>query len=246
MLDGEPGGPFEVRARAFAGEPVEYALRDPRSGRLVASVTSAFHGPKIWFADDPAGEWQQADGVALPPGGDAALARVWLIVAARASASFTRRRPRGCSRATTRESWSSPRAVETPRSVLAPVAGGCACTRVPWPGDVDRLAPPRSRAGVCCPTTVSRRGGAAQGHAPRYIPEGCARRPRTCACITSRARRFSPSGSHAVPAAVLTLDMAAEWTDSPGAAVGLRLSTVRRPPRPDSAYVIPLTAGPTA
>ena len=61
-LEGEPGGEFAVTARAFAGEPVEYAMRDPRSGRVLASVTSALYGPKIWYADDPAGEWTQADG----------------------------------------------------------------------------------------------------------------------------------------------------------------------------------------
>src|SRR3954451_20488813 len=81
VLEGEPGAPFEVTARAFAGDPVEYALRDPRSGRLLASVTSAFYGPKIWFTDgDPGGEWQQAEGVALPEGGEAALQRIWVIV----------------------------------------------------------------------------------------------------------------------------------------------------------------------
>src|SRR5919201_4238378 len=81
VLEGEPGAPFELRARAFAGEPVEHALRDPRTGRLLASVTSAFYGPKIWYADDPSDEWQQAHGVALPEGGDVALERVWVIVA---------------------------------------------------------------------------------------------------------------------------------------------------------------------
>ena len=70
VLEGEPGSPFEVTARAFAGEPVEYALRDQRSGRVLASVTSPFYGPKIFYADDPAGEWEQAEGVALPAGGD--------------------------------------------------------------------------------------------------------------------------------------------------------------------------------
>ena len=34
-------GPFEIAARSFAGEPVEFATRDPRSGRYFASVTSA-------------------------------------------------------------------------------------------------------------------------------------------------------------------------------------------------------------
>jgi len=46
-LEGRRGGPWAVRARAFAGEPVEYAMRDPRTGRLIASVTSAFYGPKL-------------------------------------------------------------------------------------------------------------------------------------------------------------------------------------------------------
>ena len=73
VLNGEPGSPFEVTARAFGGDPVEYAMRDPRSGRVLASVTSPFYGPKIFYTDDPAGEWEQAGGVALPEGGDAFL-----------------------------------------------------------------------------------------------------------------------------------------------------------------------------
>ena len=66
VLEGEPGSGFQVTARAFAGEPVEYALRDPRSGRVHAAVSSPFYGPKVFFTDDPAGEWQQASGVELP------------------------------------------------------------------------------------------------------------------------------------------------------------------------------------
>ncbi len=66
VLEGEPESGFKVAARAFSGEPVEYAMRDPRTGRLLASVTSAFHGPKIFHAESPAGEWEQATGVALP------------------------------------------------------------------------------------------------------------------------------------------------------------------------------------
>jgi hypothetical protein len=79
VLDGERGEPLEVGARAFAGEPVEYAVRDPRSGRVLASVTSPFYGPKIFTTDDPAGEWEQADGVELPESGELALERVWVI-----------------------------------------------------------------------------------------------------------------------------------------------------------------------
>ena len=31
VLEGDGGGPFEVTARAFAGQSVEYAMRDPRT-----------------------------------------------------------------------------------------------------------------------------------------------------------------------------------------------------------------------
>src|SRR4051812_15593822 len=79
VLEGEPGGEFTVSGRVFAGEPVEYALRDDRSGRLFASVTSPFYGPKIFYTDDPAADWTQSEGIELPEGGDEALERVWLI-----------------------------------------------------------------------------------------------------------------------------------------------------------------------
>jgi hypothetical protein len=80
VLNGEPGGEFEVTARAFAGEPVEYAMRDPRTNRILAGVISPFYGPKLFVAEDPNGEWEQAKGVALPEGGDEALERIWVIV----------------------------------------------------------------------------------------------------------------------------------------------------------------------
>ena len=62
VLDGEPGGDFEITTRAFAGEPVEYAMRDRRSGRVLAGVTSPIYGPKVFYTDDPGGDWQQASG----------------------------------------------------------------------------------------------------------------------------------------------------------------------------------------
>ena len=52
VLEGEPGEPFEVTARAFAGEPVEYAMRDPRTNRILAGVINPFYGPKIFVAED--------------------------------------------------------------------------------------------------------------------------------------------------------------------------------------------------
>src|SRR5919206_1853523 len=80
-LEGEPGGEFAVTARAFAGQPVEYAMRDPRTRRVLATVSSPFYGPKIFYADDPAGEWTQAEGIELAAGGEEALQRIWVIVA---------------------------------------------------------------------------------------------------------------------------------------------------------------------
>jgi hypothetical protein len=80
LLEGEPTAGFEITTRAFAGQPVDYATRDARSGRLLAAVTSPFYGPKIFYCDgDPSGEWEQADGVTLPEGGDQALERIWVI-----------------------------------------------------------------------------------------------------------------------------------------------------------------------
>ena len=66
-LEGDAPDAFEITARAFAGQSVEYAMRDPRTGRYLASVTSWFYGPKIWVTDDPAGEWEQAAGVEHSP-----------------------------------------------------------------------------------------------------------------------------------------------------------------------------------
>src|ERR687889_756244 len=166
-LEGEPGGPFEVRARAFAGEPVEYAMRDPRTGRILASVTSAFYGPKIWYADDPAGEWEQAQGIALPEGGDAALERIWVIVAGEAEGSLYaggdpgvlfESRDGGATWELNRALWEHPT-----RSSWEPGGGGlCLHSIVPWPGDPDRVTVAVSAAGV---TWTARGDGLPQEHA---------------------------------------------------------------------------------
>src|SRR5919201_1476124 len=79
VLRGEPGDEFEVAAGQFAGEPVEYAIRDPRTGLYLASVTSGWFGPKVWVTEDPTGDWQETDGLALPEGQDQALKRIWTI-----------------------------------------------------------------------------------------------------------------------------------------------------------------------
>ena len=66
VLDGQPGSAYEISTRAFPGEPVDYAIRDQRSGRLLATMTSPFYGPKIFFSDNNGADWEQAEGVTLP------------------------------------------------------------------------------------------------------------------------------------------------------------------------------------
>src|SRR5262245_5325298 len=79
-LQGDAGGNFEIATRSFAGEAVEFATRDPRTGRYFAATTNAFYGPKLWVTDDPGGEWQEAEGLALPEGSETSLQRIWTVV----------------------------------------------------------------------------------------------------------------------------------------------------------------------
>src|SRR5436305_9634902 len=90
LREGDRRSGFQITTRAFAGEPVDYATRDKRTGRAFAPVTSPFYGPKIFYTDDPsgAGEWQQADGVALPEGGEQALERIWVITCGEAEGTL--------------------------------------------------------------------------------------------------------------------------------------------------------------
>ena len=82
VLEGDADSTFEVTSRAFAGEPVEFATRDPRSGRFLACVTSAFYGPKVFYTDDLDAEWEQAAGVELPEDAEKPLERLWTVVPA--------------------------------------------------------------------------------------------------------------------------------------------------------------------
>jgi hypothetical protein len=175
-LEGAPGETFTVTARAFAGEPVEYAMRDPHSGRYFATMTSPFYGPKIFYADDPAGEWEQASGLALPEGGEQALERIWVIVADEDGTLYAggdpgvlfASRDGGAGWELNRTLWEHPT-----RPEWQPGGGGlCLHSIAPTPGAPGHLAIGISAVGVW----LTEDGGDTFRHGngglrPRYLPD---------------------------------------------------------------------------
>ncbi|MFN8233491.1 MAG: sialidase family protein [Actinomycetota bacterium] len=177
VLRGDAGSGYDIAARAFPGNVGEYAKRDPRSGRYLASVTSGFYGPRVMYSDDPTGDWEQAKGPALPDGTDATLERVWTIVpgeeddvlyAGAAPATLFESGDGGATWELNRALWDQPT-----RKDWQPGAGGLAlhsiCT---WPGDPDKLALGISAVGVWLSEDRGeswRHGN--QGLVPRYMPE---------------------------------------------------------------------------
>jgi molybdopterin converting factor small subunit len=79
VLRGERGGELAIAARAFPGRVVDYAIRDRRSGRYLAACNDMHHGPRIWVADDPTGEWTPTSGPTFPEDAATSVERVWVI-----------------------------------------------------------------------------------------------------------------------------------------------------------------------
>ena len=252
VLEGEPGSTFEVTQRLFAGEPVEYALRDPRTGRAYASVTSPFYGPKLWYADDPAGEWEQAGGVALPEGGDAALERIWVIVpgeregtvyAGGDPGALFESRDGGATFELNQALWKHP---SRPR--WQPGAGGlCLHSIETWPGEPDRLAIGISAAGVW----LTDDGGATwrsgnEGLVARYLPEDAPPEEEVALCVHRLQR--APTRPERIfmqfHGGVYRSDDAGEtWNDiANGLPSDFGFPLALDPADADSAYVIPLNA----
>ena len=257
LLNGEAhgGSSFEIGTRAFAGQPVDYALRDPRSGRLFAAVTSPFYGPKLFYTDgDPASDWEQADGVALPEGGDQALERFWVIAPGeRPGTLYMGADPGvlfeshdgGASWEINQGLWNQPS-----RPQWHPGGGGlCLHSISTWPGDPDRLAVAISAAGIWLTEDGGRswrRGNS--GLTPRYLPEAPPSDPEeTVALCVHHVER-----SHSRPermfmqfhGGVYRSDDAGESWGEVGAGLpsdfGFPLKV--DPADADSAYVIPLVA----
>ncbi len=241
VLDGAPGGPFDVSSRAFAGEPVEFAFRDPRTGRHFACLTSAFYGPKLFYTDDLAAEWQQAEGIELPEDAEKAMTRLWvvtpgeedgLLYAGGDPGVLFESRDGGETWALNKAFWEQPT-----RPDWSPGAGGmCMHSIATWPGDPSRIALAISAVGVW----LSDDGGQSWRHGnkglyPRYMPEE-ARTDTIDLCVHNMHR--APSQPERLfmqfHGGVYRSDDAGETWESiaDGLPVGLRLPDGARPRGP--------------
>jgi hypothetical protein len=254
LLEGEPASGFEIKARAFAGQPVDFATRDPRSARLLATVTSPFYGPKIFYTDgDPAEEWEQADGLALPEGGEQALERIWVIAPGEADGGLHAggdpgvlfdSHDGGTSWEINTGLWEQPS-----RPQWQPGGGGlCLHSICGWPGDPDKLAVAVSAAGIWLTEDRGkswRRGN--EGLNPGYLPEEALQDENAGRCVhhVERAPRQPPRMFMQFHGGVYRSDDAgASWTDIGGGGLpsDFGFPLMVDPADPDSAYVIPLVA----
>jgi photosystem II stability/assembly factor-like uncharacterized protein len=252
VLEGEPGSAFDIAARGFAGEPVDFATRDPRSGRYFAAMTSPFYGPKLLFTDDPAGEWEQAEGLALPEG-DTTLERIWTVVPGEedgllylgaAPGVLFESRDGGSTWTLNEGMWNQPT-----RPDWTPGAGGmCVNSIATWPGDPNRLAIGISAVGMWLSDDAGktwRHGNA--GLVPRYVPEE-SRADTLSLCVHNvhRAPKKPERLFMQFHGGVYRSDDAGESWNDIGTESGLPsdfgFPLVVDPEDPDSAYVIPLTA----
>jgi photosystem II stability/assembly factor-like uncharacterized protein len=250
VLSDEEAGSYRIMARAFAGDVVEYAIRDRRTGRYFASVTSGFYGPRLMFTDDPSGEWQQASGIAFADSDDVSLERIWKIKAGQGDgqlwagsdpAALWESRDGG-------ETWSRNEALWKERIAgdWQPGLGGLALHSIcPWPGDPMKLAVAISAAGVW----ITDDGGESwrtgyTGLVPEYMPEE-ARADTNVLCVhnmhraAARPERLFMQFHGGV---YRSDDQGESWTDiHEGLPSPFGFPLVTDPADPDSAFLIPMT-----
>jgi molybdopterin converting factor small subunit len=188
VLRGPRGEATEVAGRAFKGLTVEYAIRDPRSGTYLASVTDSHFGPRVFASADPLDGWEQTGGPVFPDDAGASIERIWtiepgvedgVVYAGVAPAALFESRDGGATWTLNRALWDRPE-----RAEWNPGAGGlCLHSICPWPDDPTRLAIGISAAGVW----LTDDGGASwrtgfTGLVPLYIPED-AREGAVALCV---------------------------------------------------------------
>jgi photosystem II stability/assembly factor-like uncharacterized protein len=168
---------LEVAGRAFEGAPVEYAIKDARSGTYLASVTDPYFGPRVYVSQDPLNGWEQTDGPRFPDDADASVERIWtiepgvadgVVYAGVAPAALFRSLDGGRTWELNRGLWDRPE-----RAEWAPGFGGlCLHSICPRPDDPNEVAIAISAAGVW----LTKDGGDTWGTGftglvPYYMPE---------------------------------------------------------------------------
>jgi molybdopterin converting factor small subunit len=251
ILRGPRGGPMEQVARMFSGVNVEFAMRDPRSGTYLAAITHGQYGPRVYYTQDPLGEWDQATGPAFPEGEEAVLERIWMIRtgeendvlwAGVAPAALFKSEDGGRTWELNRGLWDEPS-----RPSWQPGAGGmCLHSICTWPGEPDRMAIGISAAGVWLSDDGGkswRRGN--KGLVARYLPEE-SREGAVDLCVHNMHRApLEPTTLYLqFHGGVYRSDDAGESWEDIGSEGGLPsdfgFPLVADPNDPDKAFVIPL------
>jgi sulfur carrier protein ThiS len=251
VLRGARTGELDIAARAFAGSAVEYAIRDPRTGRYLASVTHGQFGPRVFVTDDPAGEWQQTDGPRFAEGEDASVERIWIVTPGEEDGllyagvdpgALFESRDGGMTWELNRPLWEHPT-----RSEWGPGNGGLMVHSIcPWPGDPSRLAIGISAVGVF----VTEDGGrtweiGTEGISPRYLPpEALAQPLGRCVHNMHRAPLRPERLFMQFHGGVYRSDDGARtWASiADGLPSDFGFPMVTDPSDPDVAYVIPLNS----
>jgi hypothetical protein len=239
-LHGEPGDTFEIGSRDFPGELVEFATRDPRTGRTFASVTDGHYGPRIFLRDEGDRDWRQAAGPEFPEDTGASLERIWVVKPGEADGVlYAGVAPAALFSSTDNgETWELNRALwNVPtRPEWNPGAGGLALHSIcPWPGDPERMAVGISAAGVWITEDAGQtwRTGYT-GMVPLYEPEETRGETRALRSQHAPGTAAATAALHAVPRQRVSLRRRGRHVDRHRgrAPVRLRLPAGARSRRP--------------